>query len=349
MDRYHRQTLLPQIGHEGQRRLADACVLLVGCGALGSVQAEQLVRAGVGTVRIVDRDIVELTNLQRQVLFDETDAKEQAPKAVAAARRLTKINSAVRVEPIVQDLHAGNIEQIAGLEGTGQRADLVLDGTDNVETRYLLNDVSVKHALPWVYGACVGTVGRVLAVRPPATACLRCLFEVPPAVGELPTCDTTGVFSPVAAVVASLQTTAALKLLAGHPEAVGDELYVLDLWNNRLHATSTAGMKRGDCPACGLGRFEFLDRPPGGGTASLCGRNAVQVRPPGGRGNIDLPALAVKLAAAGTVELTPYLVRCSLRESTELRLTLFADGRLIVQGTKDPIQARSLYARYIGN
>ena len=341
--------LLPQIGPDGQRRLADACVLLVGCGALGSVQAEQLVRAGVGRVRIVDRDIVELTNLQRQVLFDETDVREQAPKAIAAARRLAKINSSVAIEPLVRDLHAGNVEQIAGLEGTERKADLILDGTDNVETRYLLNDVAVKHNVPWIYGACVGTVGRVLAVMPPATACLRCLFPEPPGAGELPTCDTAGVFSPVAAVVGSIQTSAALKLLSGQSGAVGDELFVLDLWNNRLRATSTAEMKRDDCPACGLGRFEFLDRPPGGGAVSLCGRNAMQVRPPGGRGGIDLPALAGKLAAVGAVELTPHLVRCSLRDATSLRLTLFADGRLIVQGTNDPIQARSLYARYIGS
>ena len=208
ISRYHRQVLLPQIGQAGQERLAGARVLLVGCGALGSVIAEQLARAGVGLLRIADRDVVELTNLQRQVLFDERDVAEHTPKAVAAARRLKEINSEVRVEALICDVHAGNIEDFVD-------GDLIIDGTDNVETRYLVNDISVKHGLPWVYGACVGTEGRCMAVLPPEDACLRCVYPEPPSATELPTCDTAGVLGPAAALVASLQVTAAIRLLVG--------------------------------------------------------------------------------------------------------------------------------------
>lgn len=348
MDRYHRQTLLPQIGVAGQAQLARSRVLIVGCGALGTVLAEQLARAGVGTIRIVDRDIVELTNLQRQVLFDEADVSEQAPKAVAAGLRLARINSQITIEPIVADLHAGNVEELAGLEASGKPVDLILDGTDSVETRYLLNDVSVKHSVPWVYGACVGMVGRMMAIRPPITACLRCLFPTPPGPGELPTCDTAGVFSPVSAVVASLQASAALKLLAGQSQAVGDELFILDLWNNRLRATSTADAKRADCITCGQRRFEFLDNRAGSATTSLCGKNAVQVRPPRNGKILDLQSMARKLSGVATVERTPYLLRCRLGDQPEIKLTLFGDGRLIVDGTADAERARSIYARFIG-
>ena len=348
MNRYHRQTLLPQIGVAGQARLTSARVLLVGCGALGTVLAEQLVRAGVGMLRIVDRDIVELTNLQRQVLFDEQDVREQAPKAIAAARRLARINSSVTIEPVVADLHAGNVEDLAGLTA-GDRVDLMLDGTDSVETRYLLNDVSVKHAVPWIYGACVGMVGRVMAIRPPETACLRCLFAMPSGAAELATCDTAGVFSPVAAVVASLQSAAALKILLGEHQAVAEQLVVIDLWENQLRAISTADARRPDCIACGQRRFEFLEQRAGSATTSLCGRNAIQIRPPPGHNAVDLHDLAAKLAGAGILEQTPYLLRCQLSEPADLKLTVFGDGRLIVHGTADPDRARSIYARFVGS
>jgi adenylyltransferase/sulfurtransferase len=345
--RYQRQTLLPQIGPAGQDRLARARVLLVGCGALGTVMAEQLVRAGVGMIRIVDRDIVELTNLQRQVLFDEQDVREEVPKAIAAANRLARINSTVTIEPVVADVHAGNVEELAGLVA-GPRVDVILDGTDSVETRYLVNDVSVKHALPWVYGACVGTVGRALAICPPATACLRCLFAQPSGAGELPTCDTAGVFSPVPAAVASLQAAAAIKILLGKSEAAGEQLFVMDLWENRLRAISTAHAKRPDCIACGRRHFEYLEHRAGSATLSLCGRNAIQIRP-NGKATIDLGELAAKLAAAGTVEKTPYLLRCRLFEPADVKLTVFGDGRLIVHGTADTDRARSIYSRFIGS
>jgi adenylyltransferase/sulfurtransferase len=239
-DRYHRQTLLRQIGREGQKKLASSRALLVGCGALGTVLAEQLVRAGVGTIRIIDRDVVELTNLQRQTLFDESDAAEGVPKAIAAERRLGAINSAVRIEPIVADFHAGNAEELAG------RPDVILDGTDNAETRYLINDLAVKHGITWVYGACVGTEGRVMTVRPGDGPCLRCLFPEPPTAGELPTCDTAGVLGPLAGIVASLQAVAAIKLLSGNAAALGREMTAIDVWSNRIRSIDTTDARRSD-------------------------------------------------------------------------------------------------------
>lgn len=344
--RYHRQVLLPQIGPEGQERLSRSRVLLVGCGALGSVVAEQLVRAGVGMLRIVDRDIVELTNLQRQVLFDEQDAKEDTPKAIAAAARLERINSTVRIEPFVADLHAGNVEKLAGLEGGGAPVDLIVDGTDNVQTRFLLNDVSVKHRIPWIYGACVGTEGRCMAIRPPQTACLRCLFPAPPQAGELPTCDTAGILAAASSVVASLQVVAAVKWLARGE--MGRGLVVVDIWQPRVRVICPDQVKREDCPTCGRRKFEFLEGALADGSISLCGRNAVQVRPLGGSSTIDLGGLADRLANVGTIERTPYLLRCDLREPRGMTLTVFSDGRAIVGGTTEPHRAKSIYARFVG-
>jgi molybdopterin/thiamine biosynthesis adenylyltransferase len=337
MNRYHRQILLPQIGPAAQDRLGSARAVLIGCGALGCTLADQLVRAGIGFLRIIDRDIVEMTNLQRQVLFDESDARAGLPKAIGAANRLRAINSEVTIEAMVRDLHAANAEELIG-------KDLMLDGTDNAETRYLLNDISVKQAIPWVYGACVGTEGRMMAVQPGSTPCLRCLFPTPPAPGTLPTCDTTGILGPVAAMIASMQAVAAIQLLIG--AEVPRQLVSLDGWRGRWHNTPLEGPREG-CPACGGRRFEFLangEQPP----VALCGRNAVQVQPKAGSADFRLDLLAEKLRNAGTVEQTPYLIRCSLDESRDLRITLFTDGRMIVHGTSDLERARSLYARYIG-
>ena len=338
MSRYHRQTLLPQIGLAGQNRLADARVLLIGCGALGTHLAEQLARAGVGFLRIVDRDIVEETNLQRQVLFDESHAARGWPKAAAAAERLAAINSTITIDPQVVDAHAGNIESF--LEG---RIDLMLDGTDNVATRYLLNDVAVKHGIPWIYGACVGVDGRMMPIRPGQTACLRCVFPTPPRPGELPTCDTAGVLASAAAVVASLQGVAALKLLTGQPPA--EELISINLWSNRFHTLSLTDAKRADCPCCGLQQFEFLSHPPSESTVTLCGRGAIQIR---GDRKIALNDFSRRWSSLGTVEHNRFFVRLALTDPKEIRLTLFADGRLIVQGTRDPARAKSIYARFVG-
>jgi adenylyltransferase/sulfurtransferase len=340
-NRYHRQTLLPQIGRDGQERLATSRVLLVGCGALGTVLAEQLVRAGVGTLRIVDRDIVELTNLQRQTLFDESDAAEGVPKAIAAERRLRAINSEVRIEPVVADFHAGNAEELAG------PADVILDGTDNVETRYLLNDLAVKRSNPWVYGACVGTEGRVMTVLPGSGPCLRCVFPEPPAAGELPTCDTAGVLGPLAGVIASLQSITAIKLLSANAEAVAREMLVIDVWANRIRSIDLTDARRSDCRTCGHHMFDSLDGTPSRRLVSLCGRNAVQVQPER-RGKIELSALANRLDAVGVVTRTPYLLRFALRDESATQLTVFPDGRVIVAGTTDLDRARSLCARFVG-
>lgn len=346
IDRYHRQALLPQIGREGQLRLSAARVLLVGCGALGCVIADQLVRAGIGLLRVVDRDIVELTNLQRQVLFDEADVRNQTPKAVAAAAKLAGINSTVHLEPVVADVHAGNVEELAGLIAGRDPVDVILDGTDNVETRYLINDVAVKHAIPWIYGACVGTEGRTLLIRPPHTACLRCLFPEPPAAADLPTCDTAGVLGPAAAIVASLQVTAALRLFTGATHA--DEPFLtFDVWRSRFREVSTAGAKRPDCPTCGQRKFDFLNRSDANRSTSLCGRNAVQVR--SSSVSVNLKQLAQKLGRIGDTSITPHLIRCVLREPADIRLTVFPDGRAIVHGTEDLERARSIYARFIGS
>lgn len=337
MDRYHRQSLLPFIGVDGQSRLAAARVLLVGCGALGGVVAEQLVRGGVGFLRLADRDLVEWTNLQRQVLFDEADARDGTPKAAAAAVRLGEINSAVTVEPAVVDVHAGNLGEL--MDGV----DLVVDGTDNAETRYLINDGCVKAGVPWVYGGCVSADGRVMAVRPGVTACLRCVFPDPPSVGELPTCDTAGVLGAASAVVASLQSIAAFKLILGVPV---DGLTVLDLWRNRFRVVDVGG-PREDCSCCRRREFPFLERSVEGGVAHLCGRDAVQVRPVT-RGRTDLEALAARLAAVGAVERTAYLLRCRLEGESGITLTVFGDGRVLVGGTVDVGRARSLVSRYVG-
>ncbi len=320
---------------------------MVGCGALGTVLAEQLVRAGVGMLRIVDRDVVELSNLQRQTLFDESDAAEGVPKAVAAERRLGQVNSDVSVEAVVADFDARDAEELAGLGGDGTRVDLLLDGTDNVETRNLLNDLSVKHAVPWIYGACVGTEGRVMAIRPPATACLRCVFPEPPGPGELPTCDTAGVLGPLAGMIASLQAVAAIKILSGNTPALSNEMLVADVWANRFRSLDVSDARRADCSTCGQRRFDALDGGAGRRPVSLCGRNAVQVRPEG-RGGVQLESLAKRLEAFGVVTRTPYLLRFELKEERPLQLTVFADGRLIVAGTTNLNRARSVYARYIG-
>jgi adenylyltransferase/sulfurtransferase len=339
MNRYHRQILLPQIGLSGQQRLAEAHVLLVGCGALGSVIADQLVRSGVGHLTIVDRDLVELTNLQRQVLFDEADAAVQAPKAVAAARRLQQINSTVRIEPLVRDVHAGNIEDL-----TPKPIDLVLDGTDNVQTRYLLNDFAVKHNFPWVYGGCVAAEGRMLAVLPGRTGCLRCIFPDMPQAAGIPTCDTVG---PAAAAVGALQALAAIQILSGHPEAAAQGLVAINFWPLRVRVLS-ASAPRADCPCCGKRVFEFLDNPANIPAVALCGHNAVQVRPANPRAAVDLPAMRQRWTGLGQVEATPYLVRCQLKDPAGIVITLFADARAIIHGTADPGRGRSIYARFVG-
>ncbi|PYT09192.1 MAG: thiamine biosynthesis protein ThiF [Acidobacteria bacterium] len=335
--RYSRQILFQGIGEEGQRRLGASSALLIGCGALGSLTAELLVRAGVGRLRIADRDFVEPSNLQRQVLFDEQDAMSALPKAAAAEAKLRSINSDVAVEGIVADVTPRNIAAL------GSGCDVILDGSDNFELRYLVNDFSVKEGIPWIYAAAVGAYGLTMNILPGETACLRCVFEQAPPPGSAPTCDTAGVLGSVVGVIASLQSAEALKLLSGRREKLSRQIVSVDVWEGSIDRLHT-GRRSAECPACGLGRFEHLEGSGVSSTTRLCGRDSVQVMP-AGRTSIDLDALAGKLRGLGEVTVNRFLVRARIGDN---QLTVFSDGRAIVGGTTDAAAARTLYARYVG-
>ncbi|MFN6963626.1 MAG: ThiF family adenylyltransferase [Pyrinomonadaceae bacterium] len=339
-ERYSRQILFPEIGREGQQRLLDSRVLLVGCGALGAAHAEMLARAGVGRLRIVDRDFVEYTNLQRQTLFKESDAAERLPKAVAAKRRIAEINSEITVEEMVADVNNSNVEQL--IDG----CDVVIDGTDNFQVRYLVNDACVKHQKTWIYGAAVSSYGTTMTIIPGETPCLRCIFEEMPDAGSSPTCDTAGVIMPIIATVAAVQVNEAIKLLVGKTEALHGSLMQFDIWQNDWRKIRLGG-PNADCKACGSRAvYEFLDAERQDFSAVLCGRNAVQIAPPRPV-QLDLDAFAQRIASAtaGGVRHNEYLVRFS---EGEHELTVFRDGRAIIRGTDDPSIARSLYARFVG-
>ena len=337
-ERYSRQILFEGIGAEGQARLRAARVLVVGCGALGSAQVEALARAGIGRLRVVDRDFVEESNLQRQTMFTERDARERLPKAVACARRVAEINADVTVEAEVLDVHQGNVERlVAG-------CDLVLDGTDNFATRYLVNDACVKHNVNWIYGAAVGAHGVTMTIRPHATPCLRCMLEEMPPAGSTPTCDTAGVIMPIISLVAAVQVSEALKLLTGNVTALHGKLLEFDLWQNEWRRIKL-GQPLPDCPTCAQGRYETLAAEAGEFAAVLCGRNAVQIAPREYT-QVDLPALAARLRNAGDVKVNDYLVRL---RAGDYELTIFKDARAIIRGTDDVQTARTLYARYVGN
>lgn len=341
--------LLPGVGAEGQRRLGEASALVVGCGALGCAISDHLVRAGVGTVAIVDRDVVEVTNLQRQTLFDERDAEARTPKAEAARARLARINSGVRVRAVVADLTYRNAERVFD----EARPRVVLDGTDNFETRYLINDLAVSRGAVYAYGGVVSTRGMAMTIRPGITPCLRCVFDEPPAPGTAQTCDTAGVLGPAVAIVAACQAADAIKVLLGREDLLGGTLLEFDLWTNVRRRIDLSSARREECVCCGLRRFEYLSGERGGGTASLCGQDAVQVTPDGeeARG-IDLEVLAARLGAHGRFERTPFMVRGVLEgergEAGPCELTVFADGRAVVRGTRKPEFARAIYARYVG-
>jgi adenylyltransferase/sulfurtransferase len=337
-DRYSRQILFEGIGEQGQRRLLSSTAVVIGCGALGAVHVETLARAGVGRLRLVDRDVVELTNLHRQILYTEADAAAGLPKAVAAERRVRAINGEIDVVGIVEDVGPLSVERlIAG-------ADVVLDATDNFETRFVLNDAAVKHGIPWIYGAVVGGAGATMTIRPGQTPCLRCVFETMPPPGSGPTCDTAGVAMPAVTVVASLQAAEAIKLLAGREELLDGGLRQVDVWGNRFSRISLEGLReRGGCPACDRSVFEYLDDA-GQRATSMCGRGAVQVTSSRAV-RIDLAALADRLGAAGDVSLNRYLLRFRVGE---VEMTIFPDARSIIKGVSDPAAARSLYSRYVG-
>ncbi len=336
-DRYVRQSIFREIGAERQRRIQEGCAAVVGVGALGCQEAALLARAGVGRLVLIDRDFVERTNLQRQILFDEDDAKNVMPKAAAAARHLGAANRDIRIDAFCEDLVAGNAERL--LSGV----DVIVDGSDNFEVRYLLNDFAVSHGVPWIYAAAVGTTGLFMPVVPAKTPCLRCVFEEPPPRGSTDTCDTAGVLGPTTSIVGSLAALEALKLLAGREDAVRRGLLQCELWENEMRAMSIDA-PRGDCPCCAKRQFPFLEGAAGGGSAALCGRNAVQVAPPRGT-PFDFAAVRERLARSVEVVDNGYLVRFRAEGRD---VVLFQDGRAIVRGTDDVGAARALYARFVG-
>jgi molybdopterin-synthase adenylyltransferase len=334
-ERYSRQILFRGVGAEGQRQLAEARVAVVGCGATGSAVASLLARSGVGTIRIIDRDYVETSNLQRQTLFDESDARESLPKAVAAARRIGAFNSQIVVEPKVADVTPANVDGL--LDGVG----LILDGTDNFETRYLVNDYAVSKGIPWIYAAAVGSYGVTLNVLPGTTACLACVFPDSPQ-GTFETCETAGILNSAVNLVASIEASEALKLLVGAVDRVRRTLISFDVWMNE-QAEVRAAKPRPGCRACGERDFVHLageGRP----HITLCGRNSVQIherhRP------VDFGEMNERLRPHGTVRHNDFVLKF-WHEPYEM--TLFPDGRAIIKGTTDTGVARSLYARYVGS
>ncbi len=338
LERYARQILFPDMGVEGQRALLRAKVVLVGAGALGTHIADSLVRAGVGHLVLADRDFIELNNLQRQALYDEEDIAQNLPKAEAAARKLRRINSTVRIEPRVMNVGTGNIEAL--VEG----ADLVLDGTDNFATRYLLNDVCIKHGIPWVYGGVLASYGVTMTIVPGRTACLRCLFPQMPPPGSTPTCDVAGILGPVVKIIGSLEAAEALKLLTGRGR-LNPGLTTIDIWDSHIEAVPMVQRTEG-CPACGLRRFDFLQLRDRGQATVLCGRNAVHIAPPVAT-ELDLPALAERLRpVADQLAVNEYMLRGTIEGYL---FTIFPDGRAMIKGTDDQELARALYDRYIGS
>lgn len=341
LERYSRQMRFYGIGEAGQRKLLDSRVTLCGCGALGTVLANNLVRAGVGFVRIIDRDFIEFSNLQRQVLFDEKDIADNLPKAEAAARKLRQINSSVTVEPVVTDIDRTNVVELC------KDADVILDGTDNFEVRYLVNDVAVKLGKPWVYGGSIGSHGQTMTIIPGQTPCLRCVFEAAPAPGEAGTCETAGVLGPVVTIIASLQATECFKILTGNLDQVNRELIYIDVWENITRRIKIAPLLgKVDCPTCKHKKFEWLDGDQGSQTVSLCGRNAVQVsHRMAARLNFEEMARQLQMMG-GQVSFNRFLLKFSV---DGFEFTVFPDGRAIIKGTNDVDKARTLYAKYVGH
>jgi molybdopterin-synthase adenylyltransferase len=336
-ERYSRQILFGGIGKDGQQKLLNSRVLLVGCGALGAVHAETLARAGVGFLRIVDRDFVEFTNLQRQTLYSESDAQNRLPKAVAAKNRIAEINSEIEIDAIITDVNHSNIESLV------REVDLVLDGTDNFQIRYLINDACVKLGKTWIYGAAVSSYGTTMTIFPNETPCLRCIFEEIPSAGSSPTCDTVGVIQPIISSISAIQTTEAIKILTNNTDKLHRSLIQIDVWQNDWRKIKL-GEPNTDCKACSKRSFEFLDAESGEFSAVLCGRNAVQIAPPKPT-TLNLENLAERLKSHGEIKLNEYLLRLTFEN---YELTVFRDARAIIRGTDDIATARSVYAKYIG-
>ncbi|MGH9340576.1 MAG: ThiF family adenylyltransferase [Acidobacteriota bacterium] len=339
--RYSRQILFQGIGEPGQRKIEAGRLAVIGCGALGTVSAEMLVRAGVGHLRIIDRDFVEESNLQRQSLFIEADVRSGIPKAIAAQKALQAINSGIKIEGRVEDVTFENIGPLC------DGADILIDGTDNFETRYLVNDFAVKNSVPWIYGACVGSYGISVPFLP-GTFCLQCFFEQPPDAGTLETCDTAGILSPAVHAVAAYQVTQAMRILvkSGSKED-GPSVRILqfDLWEDSLRLLWADKIRNPDCPCCGKRQFRFLEGSAESRLVRLCGRNAVQVKPRQS-GRLDFSELAKRLERTARVRFNQYMMRI---EVNGWEIALFPDGRSIIKGTDDFAEARSVYARYIGS
>lgn len=333
--RYSRQILFPPLGRGGQERLLKGKVLIMGLGALGTVSAGILARAGVGFLRLVDRDFVEETNLQRQVLYTEEDSRRTLPKAEAAAARLREVNSSIAYEALVEDVNYTNIEDIVS------GIDLIVDAGDNLEIRYLINEIAVKNGIPWIYGACVASYGMTFNIIPGQGACLACIFgELPAQLAE--TCDTAGVIGSIPGLIASIQAAEAIKILSGNLADLCGKMRYYDLWTNRFHEFALE-MKEG-CPVCQERTFPLLSGVLKNQATYLCGRNMVQVSP-AQRMTISLERMGERLAPLGTVQNNGYLLRFA---TGQYELVIFPDGRALVKGTSDEALARSLYARYVG-
>lgn len=341
LQRYDRQMRFRSLGVEGQQKLLASRVLICGCGALGSVSSELLARAGVGHLRIVDRDFLELNNLQRQSLYAESDVESGLPKAEAAARRLRGINSEILIEPVVADVGFKNVRSL--MDG----CDLVIDGTDNFETRFLLNDACLEFRVPWVFAGCLGAEGQTMTILPEQSACLHCLMpDGPPDPGTMPTCDNAGILATIISVMASIQVTEALKILGGQGDQVSRSLTVINLWDNQYRTLDTSQLRhQGPCPACVQGKRDWLLGKRGSHTTVLCGRNAVQVRL-SEDSRFELSSIARQIPADQITLLNDFMLRV-VHEN--LRLTLFPDGRVIVNGTEDEHQAKSAVARIVGH
>lgn len=364
ISRYHRQTLLPGFGEAGQHKLLASSALIIGCGALGTVIANMLARAGVGHLIIVDRDFIEVTNLQRQVLFDEQDVADAIPKAEAAKRKIAGINSQVKVDAVVEDVNHTNIERLINM-GRNGKVDVILDGVDNFETRYVVNDAAVKHEIPYVYGGAVGTIGASYAILPHtvkgdspwendngvshATPCLRCIFEQAPPPGLNPTCDTAGVIGPVVSIISNYQCVEAMKILTGNWKNVSQTMLNIDVWENTVRQFKVKkAYDVGECICCKKRDFEFLDGKFGSSTTTLCGRNAVQITQRLG-GKLDFDEIATRLRSHGKVVSNKFMLRADIVDNgVPYELTLFTDGRAIVKGTKESVTAKNVYAKYVG-
>ncbi|OGW85252.1 MAG: thiamine biosynthesis protein ThiF [Omnitrophica bacterium RIFCSPHIGHO2_02_FULL_46_11] len=339
ISRYHRQYLFQKIGEEGQRKLSASRIAIIGCGALGTVLINTLARAGVGFIRVVDRDFIELNNLQRQVLFDEDDIKENLPKAIAAERKVKRINSTIKFEAVVSDVNFTNIEQFI------KDVDLVLDGTDNFETRFLMNDACVKLGKPWIYGAVIGSHGLTMTIIPGETPCLRCVFESAPPPELTPTCDTAGIIAPASVVIASLESTEAIKFLSGNKKDLNRSLYSYDVWTREAKSFRLEGLREAtDCPTCKSRNFEFLTGDKTPKTTTLCGRNAVQITR-SDRIKLDFKELAHRFEKVGEAKFNPFMFQAKV---DGYEFTIFPDGRAIIKGTNDPAQAKTIYSKYIG-